>query len=297
MPRRGAVYHVQGRPDPQPQPLPFTVVAVAGEWLDNGDVEIRIRDVIPVDEAPAYYEEWIRREPQSAWAYRHRGILVGTAGELDRAAADFDRAIALDPNDAEAYCLRGVLHATIEEEAAALRDFETALRLRPDYADAYHHRGSFHEDRGETEQALADYDAALRAAPHFSDVHNSRAILHQTAGRLAEALADYDAALRLNPEFVEALCNRSLLRSAGPDPAFRDGAQAVRDAERACELTKRKDAGCLDTLAAAYAETGDFDRAAVTAQGAVLLAPREDKPDYRARLRMYLAREPYRYAE
>jgi hypothetical protein len=45
------------------------------------------------------------------------------------------------------------------------------------------------------------------------------------------------------------------------DSKSRDGAEAVRLAEHACALTKRKIPALLDTLAAAYAEAGDFSRA------------------------------------
>jgi hypothetical protein len=43
-----------------------------------------------------------------------------------------------------------------------------------------------------------------------------------------------------------------------PDSKSRDGSDAVRLAERACVLTERRIPALLDTLAAAYAEAGDF---------------------------------------
>ncbi|HZR17580.1 MAG TPA: protein kinase [Verrucomicrobiae bacterium] len=45
------------------------------------------------------------------------------------------------------------------------------------------------------------------------------------------------------------------------NPQVRDGRTAVRLAERAVDLTKRKNPNLLDTLAAAYAETGQFNKA------------------------------------
>ena len=50
-----------------------------------------------------------------------------------------------------------------------------------------------------------------------------------------------------------------------PEAKYRDGGKAVESATRACELTKWKSSEFLNTLAAAYAESGDFD-AAVTWQ-------------------------------
>jgi hypothetical protein len=46
-----------------------------------------------------------------------------------------------------------------------------------------------------------------------------------------------------------------------PDEKCRDGKKAVESALRACELTNWEVAGIIDTIAAAYAEAGDFDRA------------------------------------
>jgi hypothetical protein len=46
----------------------------------------------------------------------------------------------------------------------------------------------------------------------------------------------------------------------------------VKLAERACQLTGDKHPLLLDTLAAAYAESGEFDRAKETAQRAITLA-------------------------
>jgi Flp pilus assembly protein TadD len=56
------------------------------------------------------------------------------------------------------------------------------------------------------------------------------------------------------------------------NPEFRNGPEAVRMAERACELTGQKDSEKLKTLAAAYAEAGRFPEAITTAQSAQTVA-------------------------
>src|SRR5207244_12523740 len=61
--------------------------------------------------------------------------------------------------------------------------------------------------------------------------------------------------------------------ATGPDSWLRDAAEAVRLAERAADLSDRRDARVLDLLAAAYAASGDFDRAVATAQAALDLKP------------------------
>ena len=78
----------------------------------------------------------------------------------------------------------------------------------------------------------------------------------------------------------------------------RNGAEAVRLAERACELTDYKAPPLLDTLAAAYAEAGQFDKAVETAEKAIQLvrtAKREEiATDIQNRLNLYKAKRPYR---
>ena len=66
-------------------------------------------------------------------------------------------------------------------------------------------------------------------------------------------------------------------------------------AEKAVAATDRKTPRNLGTLAAAYAETGPFEKAVSTQQEAIaLLQTEEEKNDYRSRLKLYEAKEPYR---
>jgi Flp pilus assembly protein TadD len=83
----------------------------------------------------------------------------------------------------------------------------------------------------------------------------------------------------------------------------RDGRAAVRFAEKAVELTNRKELGFVDTLAAAYAETGQFDKAVSAETEAIsLLKSSPSTPaveamlvDYQGRLDLYRQQRPLRY--
>jgi tetratricopeptide (TPR) repeat protein len=69
---------------------------------------------------------------------------------------------------------------------------------------------------------------------------------------------------------------------------------AVKLATRAVLATNRKDAGCLDTLAAAYAAAGQFTNAVNAEQeGIALLQSEGDKQDYGSRLKLYQSNTPY----
>lgn len=85
------------------------------------------------------------------------------------------------------------------------------------------------------------------------------------------------------------------LQATSTDPALRDGASAVRFAEKAVAKTERKDWMLIDTLAAAYAEAGEFAKAVSAQHEAIGLCQDEKiKQDLTARLKLYESTTPYR---
>lgn len=94
-------------------------------------------------------------------------------------------------------------------------------------------------------------------------------------GDTAAALDAYHAAVTADEDNPVILNNLAWHRAAHPDAAIRQGPEAVRLAEKAAALTRHEDAGILDTLAAAYAETGRFPEAVTTAEKALALARRD----------------------
>ncbi|MHC4521476.1 MAG: tetratricopeptide repeat protein, partial [Planctomycetota bacterium] len=69
------------------------------------------------------------------------------------------------------------------------------------------------------------------------------------------------------------------LQATYPSAAVRDGAKAIENAKKACELSDRSNPNFIDTLAAAYAEAGDFAAAVREERVAVqLAASRDDTP-------------------
>ena len=110
-----------------------------------------------------------------------------------------------------------------------------------------------------------------------------------------KAIADYTEAIRLDPQYALAFNSRAWLWATCPDPKFRDDKKAVESATSACELSEWKNAGHIDTLAAAYAETGDFGKAVEWQEKATkLYTDAEDKKKGEERLKLYKDKKPYR---
>jgi len=119
----------------------------------------------------------------------------------------------------------------------------------------------------------------------------------QSLGRIDEAVENYAFVLRMHPHDLTALNNLAWIYATNSDACLRDGAKAVEMLEAAAQ-GKGSDANLLDTLAAAYAETGQFEKAEETADAAVRKARAEAAvPEAIAamekRLDLYKKRRPY----
>ena len=84
-----------------------------------------------------------------------------------------------------------------------------------------------------------------------------------------KAVEAFEKNLELSPENPTALNNYSWFLSTIAEDAYRDGKKALELARKAAEATEYKQSFILSTLAAAYAETGDFENAIKTVQKAL----------------------------
>jgi hypothetical protein len=114
--------------------------------------------------------------------------------------------------------------------------------------------------------------------------------------RYDQALAGFNELIRKYPAYAEAHRSRAYILATCPDPKLRNGKEALRSAKRACELTTWREMLAVSTLAAAYAEAGDFANAVLWQQKAQDLAARGEFPgSFEAdRMTLYKASKPYR---
>ena len=139
------------------------------------------------------------------------------------------------------------------------------IRLNPSHAHVHFNRGIFRLGKKDYDNAIAEFDAAIRLNPKDARAHYSRALAWKRKKGFDKAIADFNAAIQLDPEYAAAYNERAWLWATCTDKKFRDAPKAVESARKACVLTSGpKKASYLDTLAAAYAEAGDFAGAVAT---------------------------------
>jgi Flp pilus assembly protein TadD len=206
----------------------------------------------------------------------------------------FQAAVAAHPGSAVAHNSLAIALKDKGDRDGMVAEVREAVRLDPTYPHARVNLGLALR-RENLDGAIAEVREAVRLDPNFALAHSNLGLILKEKGDVDGALAEFHGALRLDPNSVGAHNNLAWLLAVGPD-RVRDAKRAVEHATRACELTEWKKMDCIDTLAAAYAEAGEFDRA-VEYQKKALSFPDLSEADGRSgrdRLRLYLRKVPYR---
>ena len=135
----------------------------------------------------------------------------------------------------------------------------------------------------------------MRLDPTCNLAYNNRGYLYLMRGQYSRALADLNEAIDLAPRHPNAHKNLAWLMATCPDTAFRDEAKALEHARLALELGGQTEPAWLDILAAAYAESGQFD-AAIEWELKALKGNRDplEVAAYEQRLKLYHEHRPYR---
>jgi tetratricopeptide (TPR) repeat protein len=172
------------------------------------------------------------------------------------------------------------------------------LQLAPTNTAAHYNLAAVFAAQGLLDQAAERFAEVIRLNPADLDARGRLASLLAQSRRTEAALTQWREGLRLNPDWVEGLRGLAWALATHPDAALRDGAEAVRLAGRAVELTSRRDPAVLAALDAAYAEAGRFQEAIQAAEETqrIALASRQTNLAQQATQRMesYRASKPHR---
>jgi tetratricopeptide (TPR) repeat protein len=201
---------------------------------------------------------------------------------------------AQEPDDADAYYKRGTAWLDKGELDEAIADFTQAIRLDPESPEPYSERGVAWYLKGEYDKATADCSEAIRLNPKDEMAYGNRGLTWCCKGEYGKATADYNEVIRLDPNNADAYNNLAWLLATCPLEAQRDGKKAVQHATKACQLTGWKEVSFIDTLAAAYAEAGDFDEAVEWQKNAMAMCPENQRDYCQSRLALYKSGKPHR---
>lgn len=284
------------------------------------------------DEALKHVDKAIELKPDSSLAYTLRARLHLIREDGEAAIADLDTAVKVNPQDLAALLIRATVNQSLDRLKEAKDDVEKVLALNPGLPRAILIRSMIHAAEGKLSDAISDMKLLLENDPknegyllqlggyYLQDDRHSKAIevfteilsndetntfaLQARAdtllsiGKHAEAIDDFELLLKETPDDDSVLNNFAWVLATSPEDDLRDGKRAIELATRACEVTEYKKPHILSTLAAAYAETGDFKTAMKWSKKAVELSAEDEEDDVDDQLQQeldsYKQKKPWR---
>lgn len=248
------------------------------------------------DEAMECFTKAIELEPEAAAPLVHRGRIRAIKGDVPAALRDVEQALKLQPRAVQALQLHANLLGSTGKYDQALVDLNALRESMPDNPEVLLQIAAVYQASKQFHKAVATYDQLLKADPKNVVAYRGRADTNLSLGKQVESIADYEAALKLEPDNSGVLNNLAWVLATSPDQKLRDGKRAIDLAKAAAEATEYKQAHILSTLAASYAETGDFETAVTWSKKAVELGSDQLKGQLTKELQSYQEQHPWREA-
>lgn len=212
-----------------------------------------------------YFEQATAADPGYALAYVGLADAYRTSSAVDiepvqvvpQAIRAAERAVQIDPNLSSAQAQLGILSIWYDwDPAAADRHFKRALELSPDNAEARLFLAHLRSNQGRHDEAIREAARALEIEPYntrFSAL-TGQFLIH--AGRTDEALERLQAAIALDPNHM---LGHMFASAAYSEKGMYT--EAIAEAQRAVDITRRRVAHPLGLLGYALAKSGDTPKA------------------------------------
>ena len=233
-----------------------------------------------IDEAAAHYQAAVNVWPSSPTFQAKLGKALLRKGLNDEAIVHFQKAIELASHRTDTE--RAELQSDIGNELLqkglvdeAIVQFQQALELAPADRIIHNDYGNALLRKGRVDEAIVQFQKALDSGvedAYAPTIHYNLGNGLRQKNLLSEAVAQYREALKRAPRLVAAQDNLAWTLATAPDASLRNGSQALELATQANQLSGGRDPVILRTLAAAYAENGQFSKAFESAKSALDLA-------------------------
>ena len=267
-------------------------------WMAHTNIGLVLFQKGQIDDAIGHYRSALQMQPDWWDAEYNLGTALSAKGQVDEAILHCEKAVSMRPTDPDAQVSLANLLFQKGRIDEAIAHYQKAITVRPDDFLARYGLGHALLEKGELDSAIQVCRSALFLRPLDADCHTTLAIALEEKGNPAEAIQHYNRALELAPKSIPTLTNLAWLLATSPDASLRNGLKAVDFAKQADRLVGGTNTLVLRTLAAAYAENGEFANAIRTARSAMQLARmhREDSltADLDQQIALYQLGMPYR---
>ncbi len=227
-------------------------------------------------------------------AHNNMGNLLADEADLSGAARHYERALAIRPDLVEAWNNLGTVQAALGDPGTAVTSYARALELRPTYVEAQFNLAQSLERLGRLEQARSIYITALEERPSLAAALERLAEIAARLGDYREAVDRYRQALAIDELRADAACGLAWFLATSPNDTVRNGDEALVWAERCAALAGPTEPASGVVLAAALAESGEYDRAVRAVDEALARTDPARHAPLLAQRDRYLTRAPWR---
>jgi tetratricopeptide (TPR) repeat protein len=265
-----------GSPDPQERK----------SWLESGKADC---------------DKAIELDAENLDAYLNRARICLALKDNDQAKKDLDYLQQKRPEIPDIALLRMDLAIQEKRVGDAIAELERLVQLNPENRLLLMQLATMYQMDDRPRKALRIAERLINAEPTDWQSLRLRGDILLALGRHADAINDYEETIKNIPEdeddLSEVLNNLSWVLSTSPEDSVRNGDRALETGLKACELTEYKKSHILSTLAAAYAELGQFDKAVEWSSKAVELGAKEEAEQLdqlKEELKSYQDKKPWR---
>jgi protein O-mannosyl-transferase len=249
------------------------------------------------DAAMVEYRKALENKPDNPMYRNNLGTALSACGRIEEAIVEFQTILKKHPNFALAHSNISVALADQDQFEEAIFHCASAMEIQPDNAETPNNLGEALTGRGQFSAAMALFQEALKIKPDHARARENLMRASQMLERAQKTLNQRREQIRLHSKDKALLNDTAWILATHPDASLRNGVEAVGLAQRAVELSDGKEPAILGTLAAAYAEVGQFAKAVQTAEKAIALATEQNKQtlsdSIKARVQLYKANKPF----
>jgi tetratricopeptide (TPR) repeat protein len=254
-----------------------------------------------MEEATSDLNEALKLDPNNVGALLLRSRVLADQDKFDEAKADIEKALRIQPDLTQAILMRSLIAAQAKRFGDAIADLKTLLQADPQNSELRLQLGAYYAADNRPRKAIEVFDQLVESDSDNWQARRARADALLSIGEHAKAIEDYTVALKKKPDDSHMLNNLAWVLATSTDDNIRDAKRSIEIGTKACEVTKYEAPHILSTLAAGYAEAGEWDTAVKWSSKAVELSEQKKakgEPDVSEQLKKelesYKQKKPWR---
>lgn len=235
-----------------------------------------------IDDAIREYQAALKITPESPLARNNLGSAFFEQGKVAEAIQEFRRVLSYHPQSFTGHFNLASALLKSGRVTEAIGEYEKALAIQPEFAQGHLALGQALMRAERVDDAIAQFKISVQLQPRHAYARNSLATAFAAKQQWGEAIRCWREVLEIDPNNVAAQSGLAWTLATAPDPALRNGAEALAISQHLSQTSGASNPMLLRVLAAAYAEAGRFPEAIETTERGIALATSQNRADLTA---------------